>query len=274
MDRVGRGQVGVHPLANNVAIRSQGRDEQQGQAELAVEPSGTNFGDDKPMGGAAHTGHLKLDQVAADNDSGRLGVAQAGRACVVPLALHRRARAPRPQRAGRRAAVLRREARSCASGWPSPHRCRRRTHRRGRRPRQRRSPGHRRLPRRCPYSRRRAVRRRLHGRLDGRAVAPAAAAGSCSPDLPGVSREIPRPPEHWWKTWLVPECGRRLGGHRTAAGLCRGPLVEDLACPRCCRGKSAGSLPRLMDNRCPMLRDRCPRPDPPPLHQLHRSVHG
>ena len=175
MDRVGRGQVVVHPLANDVAIRSQGRDVEQGQAGLAVERLAHDLDDNEPLRGAALIGHLELDQVATGNGSGRLGVAQAGPAYLVPLALRRRARAPRPRRAARRAAVRRREARSCVPGWLSPHRRRRRTHRRRRRPRRRRPHGHRRLPRRRPHSRRCAVRRRLHGRLDGRATAAASA---------------------------------------------------------------------------------------------------
>ncbi len=173
VDRVGRGQVVVHPLANDVAVRSQGRDVEQWQARLAVERLAHDLGDDEPLRGAALIGHLELHQVSAGDRAGRLGVVLPRSAHLEPLALRWRAGAPRPRRAVRRAAVRRREARSCISGWLSPHRRRRRTHRRRRRPRRRRPHGHRRLPRRRPHSRRCAVRRRLHGRLDGRATAAA-----------------------------------------------------------------------------------------------------
>ena len=173
MDRVGRGQVVVHPLANDVAIRSQGRDVKQGQAGLAVERLAHDLGDHEPLRSAALVDHFELDQVAAGNGSGRLGVAQAGPAYLVPLALHQRARAPRPRRAAWRAAVRRREVRSGVPGWLSPHRRRRRRLRRRRRPRRRGPHSHRRLPRRRPHSRRCAVRRRLHSPLDGRATAAA-----------------------------------------------------------------------------------------------------
>ena len=180
MDRVGRGQVGVHPLASDGVIRSQGRDVEQGQAGLRVEHLAHDLGDNEPLRVAALIGHLELEHVAAGNDSGCLGVAQAGphprTAGIVPLARRRTARAPRPRRTARRAAIRRREGRSRPPGWLSPHRRRRRTHRRRRRPCSRWPPGHRRLLRCRPQSRRWAATGRLHGRLEDHGTA----AGSCT----------------------------------------------------------------------------------------------